>query len=475
MHRSESRDPLHSVSRRTRLPAPAVAPALAAALWLGACGDPQPPVACGSIPQQTLHAGEREVVTPCFEDPEMEPISLSAASSNSQVADASISGSAVQIRGVSPGNATVTVTATDPDSLTARVRFEVLVPNRAPEVIRTIPDLRFAPGRSGGILLSLFFEDPDAETLSYEAESSNPSVMTMSVAGDTLIMTAGDPGAATGTVTATDPGGLSASQTFTMSVLEPYRLLRDDFETEASLADWTLSDNSEASVEEGRLWLENTDAGNLGLAGANLFATEWRVTASLGNATGDAWAALVVGADHEVFSAYQIQIGADDNSFGLGQTDYRFFVFDGSAPSWLYDDGWYGQSDSIGNVGELTTITIAAEGGALTVTAGSTELLRIDLTGTVLSDDATFVALASWPAPGTTGQRVFFDWVEVTGIALGDMEPDARLKRRLDDMLRPFQEKGSEDRIRRVEGELKGLVGRNPFGGVPGAAGGAGR
>lgn len=465
MYRSESRHSFSVVARRAHLPASAIA--LAALVWLGACGDPQPPVACGSIPQQTLHAGEREVVTPCFEDPEMEPISLSAASSNSEVADASISGSAVQIRGVSPGNATVTVTATDPDSLTAQVRFDVLVPNRAPEVIRTMPEVRLPPGGSGGILLSLFFDDPDAQTLSYQAESSNLGVMTVSVTGDTLIMAAGELGTATGTATATDPGGLSTSQTFTMTVLEPYRLLRDDFETEASLDNWILSDDSEASVEDGRFWLENTNAQALGFASANLFATEWRVTASLGNATRDAWAALVVLADHERFPAYLIQIGADGNSFGWGETDYRFLVRDQQQGLWATSEEWIGQSDVIGDVGELTTISMAIEDGLLTVTAGAKELLRIELAGTVLSGTATLAILASWPSGETTGRRVFFDWVEVTGIALGDVETDMRLKRRLEDLLRPFHEIGSWDQIRRVEGGLKGPVERTPFGDLP--------
>ena len=468
MHRSKSRHSLSSVGGRARLLPRSFAPA--AIVWLGACGDPQPPVACGTIPQQTLHAGEREVLTPCFEDPEMEPVSLSAESSNSQVAAASISGSAVQVRGVSPGNATVTVTATDPDSLSAQVRFEVIVPNRPPEVIRTIPDVRLPPGGSGGITLSLFFSDPDAQDLTYQAESSDPGVVTASMAGDTLIATAVNLGTATATATATDPGGLSTSQTFTMSVLEPYRLLRDDFETEESLAGWTVSDDSEASVEDGRFWLESTDAQVLGFASATLFATEWNVTASLGNATGDAWAALVVGADDEVFSAYQIQIGADGNSFDLGHTDFRFFVF-GAGVGWLYDDGWYGQSDAIGDVGEPTTIAIAAGGGALTVTAGSTELLRMDLAEAGLSGDATFVALVCWPGV-TAGQRVFFDWVEVTGIGLGDMEPDMRLKRRLDDMLGPLHEMRSGDRIRRLDAELTGGVGRTPSGSPPETAGG---
>ena len=83
--------------------------AFAAVVCLAACGDPQPPAACGTIPQQTLHVGEDEIVTPCFEDPEMEPISLSAESSDREVAGAAVSGDRVRVQGNSPGNATVTV------------------------------------------------------------------------------------------------------------------------------------------------------------------------------------------------------------------------------------------------------------------------------------------------------------------------------------------------------------------------------
>ncbi len=41
----------------------------ALALWLAACDDPQPPVACETIPSQTLHVGESRTVGVCFEDP----------------------------------------------------------------------------------------------------------------------------------------------------------------------------------------------------------------------------------------------------------------------------------------------------------------------------------------------------------------------------------------------------------------------
>jgi len=435
---------------------------LAAVVWLGACGDPQPPVACGTIPQQTLHVGETEVVTPCFEDPEMERISLSAEPSNPQVARASISGDRVRVQGTSPGNTTVTVTATDPDSLTGQLRFDVVVPNRPPEVSGTIPDVYLSPGGSREIFLRAFFSDPDAQELAYGAEFSDPTVATGSVAADILTTTGVGVGTTTGTAAATDPGGLSVSQTFPVRVAEPQRLLRDDFETDESLAKWTVTDSSTAMIADGRFWLANAASGYLGFAGFSLNATEWEVTAALGNATSAAWAALIVGADHERFSSYQIQIGADGNNFGLGDTDYRFLLFDGSGPTWLYDDGWYGQSDAIGDVGELTEITMAVRSGVLTVKAGSTELMRLDFAGTVLSGDATHVVMATWPAGQSTGNRGFFDWVEVKGIGLDNRTTDMHPAPLSLEEVQPFLEIGPGDWSRRVEGRLIGTGNRTP-------------
>ena len=429
---------------------------LAAVAWLGACGDPQPPVTCGTIPQQTLHVGETEVVTPCFEDPEMEPISLSAESSNPQVARASVSGDRVRVQGTSPGNATVTVTATDPDSLTGQLRFDVVVPNRPPEVSGTIPDVYHSPGGSSEIFLRAFFSDPDAQELAYGAEFSDPSVATGSVAGDILTTTAVGVGTTTGTATATDPGGLSVSQTFPVRVAEPQRLLRDDFETDESLANWMVTDSSTAIIADGKFWLANAASTFLGYAGVLLNATEWEVTAAMGNATSAAWAALFVGTDHERFSTYQFQIGADSGHFGLGHTDYRFLVFDESGPTWLYDDGWYGQSDAIGDVGELTEIAMAIRSEVLTVMAGSTELVRLNLTGTVLSSNATYLVLVTWPAGTSTGNRGFFDWIEVRGISLDNRTTDRHPAPLSLEEVQPILEIGPGDWLRRVEGRLIG-------------------
>ena len=57
--------------------------------------------------------------------------------------------------------------------------------------------------------------------MTYTATSSDTSVVTVSVSGATLTLTQLATGTSTITVTATDPGGLSVDQTFSVTVRQP--------------------------------------------------------------------------------------------------------------------------------------------------------------------------------------------------------------------------------------------------------------
>ena len=181
------------------------------AVSLVACGEPMPPVACSSFPPQTVKVGDEVTLEPCFEDPEMGALTLAAESSNREVATAGVLGDEVRIAGVSPGTAAVTVTATDPDMLTAEVAIEILVPNLPPRVAEELPPASVEPGDAVRLVLSEYFIDPDGQELVYDAVSLDTLVASTALSADTLVITGVSAGETTVRATATDAGGLSVT------------------------------------------------------------------------------------------------------------------------------------------------------------------------------------------------------------------------------------------------------------------------
>ena len=114
-----------------------------------------------------------------------------------------------------------TYVATDPEGETASAAVEVTVlsVNDAPEAVGTMPDQPLDEGGgSVDVELAPYFEDVDGDELAYRAASSNTDVATVRVAGAVLTVTPVVYGSAMVTVTAEDPGGLTATQTFTVGV-----------------------------------------------------------------------------------------------------------------------------------------------------------------------------------------------------------------------------------------------------------------
>ena len=89
----------------------------------------QAPQAVGSIPDQTVPAGQTVTVDASlyFSDPDGDMLTFTATSSSIAVAVPSVSGRTLTIAGVAPGSATVTVTATDPGGLAATQNVNVTV------------------------------------------------------------------------------------------------------------------------------------------------------------------------------------------------------------------------------------------------------------------------------------------------------------------------------------------------------------
>ena len=91
-------------------------------------------------------------------------------------------------------------------------------PNQAPVPSGAIPAQTIAVGETATVNVASYFSDPDGDALIYTAASSNAATASVSVSGSVVAATAAARGVATITVTAQDPGGLSAQSTFTVTV-----------------------------------------------------------------------------------------------------------------------------------------------------------------------------------------------------------------------------------------------------------------
>ena len=192
--------------------------ALLAATLVAACENPQPPNSCGTVPEQTIHVGESATVSVCFGDPNEDMLIFATTSSDPGVATVAGTGSTVTVAAVSPGTAVVTMTATDPGGLMAQQSFRVVVPNRAPAAVGTIADRELMVGDSATLDVAAHFSEPDGQPLTYAVAVAESTRLTASVLGSTVTLVALAKGTVAATVTATDPGGLTAIQTFQVTV-----------------------------------------------------------------------------------------------------------------------------------------------------------------------------------------------------------------------------------------------------------------
>ena len=185
----------------------------------------QAPVAEGTIDDQTVVAGMESGVDVIdnFSDPHDDELTYSATSSDTTVTAVATEGTVVTVMGIAPGSATVTVTATDPGGLSASQEFGVTVEaaNQAPMAEGTIDDQTVVAGMESTVDVTDNFSDPDGDDLTYSATSSDEAVATLSTSGAVVTIMGVTPGNATVTVTATDSGGLSASQEFGVTVATP--------------------------------------------------------------------------------------------------------------------------------------------------------------------------------------------------------------------------------------------------------------
>lgn len=395
-----------------------------------------------SLPSLSIQERNSETVNVAsfFTDPNGQALTYEAESSDAGVATVSVSGSTMTVTAVAIGTATVTVTATDPYDLTASLSGTVTVierVNQAPEAQGGINDITRSAGWSGTLALeddTPLFVDPDGDALTYSAESSDPDVASLSVSGSVLTVATIEVGTATGTVTATDPGGLSASVSFGITVVPGASLIfRDDFDDESSLEDWGFQ-NATGEVSEGILRVTNTADSVWGIVGRELDPpiTSWEVQARVGRQADTIQTALffVVADPGELSTeAFRIFIGTRVLDFGGGDTEtinyglQVYFEPEGRDEGWYYISGrdgiaFRGISDAINDgPGEFTDITVRVQDGIFQALAGEETLFSASA-GTLSFGDAitTIDAVHLWTHDPALTAPSLLDWIEVNGV-----------------------------------------------------------
>ena len=93
--------------------------------------------------------------------------------------------------------------------------------SQAPAAMGSIPAQTVTAGEVVSLDVASYFNDPDGDALTYSAATSNPAVASPTVSGSTLTIAGVSEGSAAVTVTATDPGGLTATQNIAVTVQRP--------------------------------------------------------------------------------------------------------------------------------------------------------------------------------------------------------------------------------------------------------------
>lgn len=383
---------------------------------LAACTG-QPPAVCPDWEPAQLEVvtGNEVVSGTCFTDPEGETLTITGVSSDEEVVTVRVIGTYYQVRALSPGVATITLSAEDPAGGAASVSVPVLVPNRPPIALGDIPRARMLIGGSSRSVIAKYFGDPDGQPLTFSAASGDPDVVSAAIEDSTRLIVRGlTLGEATVTVMATDPGGLTESLELGADVLEPELVFHDHMDADAG--DWSFNANTRYRFGDGFLHMGNRYPYHLGSAERTVDVAEWQYSASLGiedggeQYTAGLWS---YAPDSSTVERLWANIGYADTFKGQApEANWRIFYY----CCYTTEPGLFGNSDAVGSIGELTELVWTSRNGVMTLAAGETTLATVDLVERTWPNVMEVARLVTYGPDGGTDGVGLFDWAELWAI-----------------------------------------------------------
>ncbi|NDJ86405.1 MAG: hypothetical protein GYB66_10995, partial [Chloroflexi bacterium] len=173
------------------------------------------------IPSQQCLLGDTLRVAMAYEDPDGDSVTITVASNQPAVVTAQqLDVASLQVNCLAPGEATLTVQASDGRGGTREVSFLVVVnqPNRDPS-IAPVQDQRIETGETS--LVDLEVTDPDNDDLAVNAVSADPDVLNVVVLSLSQLQISGvSAGTTTVEVSVNDGRGGEASTSFAVEVVE---------------------------------------------------------------------------------------------------------------------------------------------------------------------------------------------------------------------------------------------------------------
>ena len=176
------------------------------------------------------------------------------------------------------GFTTISVTAGDPSAAMTTQVFRVAVDNTTPVAVGSIADLMLSREAGARSLETVaYFHDADGDTLTYDATSADEAVVIASIDASSgrLRLTPVGHGSTTISVTASDPSGIMATQTFQVEVSNNTPVAM------GAIADLTLTREQGAQLLETATYFRDVDGDALNYSVSVASADETIVSAGI--------------------------------------------------------------------------------------------------------------------------------------------------------------------------------------------------